>query len=160
MNNIAVVPFNPIDLLGFDVQEEQQELFQECTTDEHIIAYGKVLLEIAAEDISGVPCIWTAITPEDGVIFVGGLLRITSTTEECITLWSKKAFKYSKTIVAGIQQKLEESQAIRHQATVKVGFKRAERFLEGLGFQKEGVMRAFNPDGSDCSLYARINNGE
>jgi RimJ/RimL family protein N-acetyltransferase len=43
----------------------------------------------------------------------------------------------------------------RLQATVRVDQPKAARFIELLGFEKEGVMRKFGVDGSDYFLYAR-----
>ena len=44
----------------------------------------------------------------------------------------------------------------RVQATTHADFDRGERFLEWLGFEREGVLRKFGPDGSDHKIYSRI----
>lgn len=44
----------------------------------------------------------------------------------------------------------------RIQATVKAADDRAVRFIEALGFEREGLMRAFSSDKTDFFLYARI----
>lgn len=44
----------------------------------------------------------------------------------------------------------------RIEATVDVGFKPGHRWMKMLGFEPEGVMRAYRPDGGDQVLYARV----
>ncbi len=44
----------------------------------------------------------------------------------------------------------------RLEATAAVGFPPARRWLEMLGFECEGVARAYAPDRSDCFRYARV----
>ena len=47
----------------------------------------------------------------------------------------------------------------RVQATTHADFERGERFLKWLGFEREGVLRKFGPDGSDHKIYSRVKNG-
>lgn len=50
-----------------------------------------------------------------------------------------------------------EAQDIRRMETwVQVGHRAGERWAEMLGFEREGCMRAFLPDGADAWLYARV----
>jgi len=44
----------------------------------------------------------------------------------------------------------------RFHATVKCDFDIGKKFIEFLGFQCEGKLRKYNPDGSDAYLYSRI----
>jgi RimJ/RimL family protein N-acetyltransferase len=44
----------------------------------------------------------------------------------------------------------------RIEATVDVGFKQGHRWIKMLGFELEGYMRAYRPDGADMLLYARV----
>jgi hypothetical protein len=44
----------------------------------------------------------------------------------------------------------------RVQATTHADFKRGHRWLTWLGFELEGVLRKFGPDGSDHNIYSRI----
>jgi len=39
---------------------------------------------------------------------------------------------------------------------VDVGFKEGHRWIKMLGFELEGYMKAYRPDGADMLLYARI----
>jgi RimJ/RimL family protein N-acetyltransferase len=44
----------------------------------------------------------------------------------------------------------------RLEATVDVGFEQGHRWMEMLGFEIEGYMVAYRPDGKDQILYARV----
>lgn len=44
----------------------------------------------------------------------------------------------------------------RVEAAVDVGFQPGERLLMMLGFEYEGLARAYRPDGADCTIWARI----
>lgn len=45
----------------------------------------------------------------------------------------------------------------RIQWEVRADYEMGQRWAESLGLQREGLMRAWNPDGSDSYLYARMN---
>jgi hypothetical protein len=47
----------------------------------------------------------------------------------------------------------------RIEAYVDTTFGQGHRWIKKLGFEYEGTMRQFNPDGSDACLYARLKNG-
>lgn len=44
----------------------------------------------------------------------------------------------------------------RIEATVDVGFSQGCRWMSMLGFEIEGYMKAYRPDGADMLLYARV----
>lgn len=44
----------------------------------------------------------------------------------------------------------------RIETAVDCNFKQGHRWMELLGFEREGCMRKYTPDGRDCDLYARI----
>lgn len=45
---------------------------------------------------------------------------------------------------------------VRVEATVDVGFNQGCRWLKMLGFELEGYMKAYRPDGADMLLFARV----
>ncbi len=47
----------------------------------------------------------------------------------------------------------------RIEAYVDARFDAGHRWIQMLGFEREGYMRAFSPLGKDCILYARIKHG-
>jgi hypothetical protein len=44
----------------------------------------------------------------------------------------------------------------RVEATVDVGFEQGHRWMRMLGFELEGYMRAYRPDGKDMILYSKV----
>jgi len=44
----------------------------------------------------------------------------------------------------------------RIESAVDVGFMPGERLLELLGFEYEGLARAYRPDGGNCTIWAKI----
>lgn len=44
----------------------------------------------------------------------------------------------------------------RIETAVDCSFEQGHRWMKMLGFEREGRMRAFMPDGRDCDLYARV----
>ncbi len=55
-----------------------------------------------------------------------------------------------------IDQQAEMVGAWRLFALIKCDFEISKRFAEWLGFEYEGRLRKFNPDGSDAFMYAKI----
>jgi len=51
---------------------------------------------------------------------------------------------------------VKTSKVKRIQTNVKADFKLGHRFAEWLGFEKEGLMKYYGPDGSNYIRYARI----
>jgi hypothetical protein len=47
----------------------------------------------------------------------------------------------------------------RVEAAVDAQFGCAKGWIEALGFEEEGVLRAYTPDGRDCIRYARVRHG-
>lgn len=45
----------------------------------------------------------------------------------------------------------------RIQWEVKVDYEMGQRWAESLGLKREGLMKSWMPDGTDCYLYARLN---
>jgi RimJ/RimL family protein N-acetyltransferase len=50
----------------------------------------------------------------------------------------------------------EEHKLYRIQASVSVLDLTANRYAQWLGFQKEGIMKKYGPDGTDYVRYARL----
>lgn len=63
---------------------------------------------------------------------------------------------FHKTVLAKFKELLASSTARRIQGVVDPKFPERTRWIERLGFVKEGTMRAFGPDGQDMDLYAMI----
>ena len=55
-----------------------------------------------------------------------------------------------------VKQFLDETSFKRIEATVDVGFKPGMRWMKMLGFEMEGYLRAYRPDGRDMIMFSRI----
>jgi RimJ/RimL family protein N-acetyltransferase len=96
----------------------------------------------------------------DGSKIVGctGVVRINDNTCEVWIILDHCAKQYIREIYRHAFAFLDRTQQffVRIQAIVRTDWPTAHRFIERLGFQKEGMMRKFGPDGSDYYLYARV----
>jgi hypothetical protein len=87
----------------------------------------------------------------------------------CLELWSDRAYAWMLigedagphffTIVRAVAGFLAAAPWRRIEAAVACDFRNGHRLIRMLGFEFEGRMRAYSPDGADHDLYARIKNG-
>jgi hypothetical protein len=87
----------------------------------------------------------------------------------CLELWRDRAYLWSligedagphmRTLVRAAAGYLEAAPWRRIEAAVVCDFPQGHRLIKMLGFEFEGRMRAYSPDGADHDLYARIKNG-
>jgi hypothetical protein len=61
-----------------------------------------------------------------------------------------------ETIRRKIDEIIEENNIVRAQAVVRLDFPRGIKMLEALGFQAEGYMKKYTPDGCDVYRYAKV----
>lgn len=74
-------------------------------------------------------------------------------------LWSfvgPQARRHPFALHRAVKRFLSTLEYRRVEASCESTFGRGCRWLEALGFVREGTMRAFAPDGSDHELYARV----
>lgn len=80
--------------------------------------------------------------------------------ENCATAWallSSDAGKHMVWLVRAVRGFIWHAAPWRRvEAAVDVGFDAGNRLVQMLGFQQEGVARAYRPDGGDCTIWARI----
>lgn len=55
-----------------------------------------------------------------------------------------------------VDEIIEENKIVRAQATVRLDFPKGIKMLESFGFQREGCLRRYTPDGCSVYRYARI----
>lgn len=55
-----------------------------------------------------------------------------------------------------IDEIIEENKIVRAQATVRLDFPKGIKMLESFGFQREGLLRRYTPDGCSVYRYSRI----
>jgi RimJ/RimL family protein N-acetyltransferase len=51
---------------------------------------------------------------------------------------------------------MKELGLTRVHATIRADFHNAEKWIKIVGFEKEGVMRNYGPDGEDHILFAKV----
>ena len=87
----------------------------------------------------------------------------------CLELWQGRAYLWSlmgedsgphmRTLVRAAAGYLRVAPWHRIEAAVASDFRAGHRLVRLLGFEFEGRMRAYAPDGADHDLYARVKNG-
>lgn len=94
---------------------------------------------------------------DDGlVIGCGGIIPFWQGRGEAWTLLSNAAGPRMLTVTRIVRRVLNGVDFDRVQMTTDVGFPEAERWAQMLGFEYEGTMRSYFPDGRSAKLWARV----
>lgn len=93
---------------------------------------------------------------EGSVIAMGGTIPIWENRAQAWMLLSNASSRHMLAIHKAVRNHLIKSPFTRIEATVDIGFKEGVRWMKMLGFELEGLMRAYRPDGKDMLLFARI----
>lgn len=66
--------------------------------------------------------------------------------------------KYPLAFYRAVRRRLDELMTGLHRVemTVKLDYEQGIRFAEALGFEREGILRKYTADGSDCVMFGRI----
>lgn len=93
-------------------------------------------------------------------IAAGGIYVLWDGVAEGWVMATKDIWQHSIVMAKHFKKKtdvlIETTNIKRLQTTVKADFKLGHRFAQWLGFEKEGLMKYYGPDGSDYVRYARI----
>lgn len=100
------------------------------------------------------PC-FTALDGDE-VLACSGVVRVWPGRDMAWALISAHAGKRFVKIYRAIKRFLELHPTRRVEATVDVDFEEGHRLMKMLGFEYEGLVRAYMPDGRDMCLYARV----
>lgn len=119
--------------------------------------YMHALADMSADfgELSASGNAWTAEVDGE-VIAIAGLLPQWENRALAWALLAQSAGTHFAPIHKSIKRFLQASPFRRIEATVDVGFRPGCRWIEMLGFEIEGYMRAYRPDGGDMLLYARV----
>ena len=94
------------------------------------------------------------------LIVAGGIFPVWDGLGEAWLIPSDRITRYRKSMISHLRRHIDritkEDGLRRVQATVRADFPAAHRFLEFLGFDREGLMVSYGADGADHYLYARI----
>lgn len=97
---------------------------------------------------------------DDTVLATGGVHRMWDGVGEAWLLVGKEGYEKPRTVARYtdliFQHIQEEYDLFRIQASVSALDIVANRYARWLGFEKEGIMRKYGPDGSDYIRYARV----
>jgi len=117
--------------------------------------HGWAMLEADLTDLSEAGLAWTA--EHDGrVLAIAGIAPQWENRALAWALISDEAGSHFKTIHRAVSRFLDVCEYRRVEANVDVGFEAGDRWMKLLGFEYEGRLKAFRPDGADMLMYARI----
>ena len=98
---------------------------------------------------------WTA--ENDGkILAIAGVEPQWENRATAFALLSDDSGPHFPAIHSAVVEFLDNAPYRRIEATVDVGFKQGHRWIKMLGFELEGYMKAYRPDGADMLLYARV----
>lgn len=141
---MIVVQFRPEHLHGLLLQPSQA-IMQQTLADP---AYGQSLAAAGPA--------YSAIH-DDQVLACAGLIPQWPNRALAWALVASEAGRHMISIHKAVLKTLSAYPCRRIETAVSCNFSNGHRWATMLGFQKEGTMRAYTPDGSDCNLYARLN---
>ncbi len=105
---------------------------------------------------------YTAIY-ESAIVGVGGMIILWDGVGEVWLMLTADCKKYGifgivafEALRKKVDELIEEHKMRRVQATIRTDFPKAKKMIKALGFELEGIMRAYAPDGADVELYARL----
>lgn len=140
---MRVIPFEPHHLALLSAQPAQAFLAAEMVKPE----YGAALLSAGPAR--------TAFHGTE-VIACAGLIHQWPNRSIAWAILSRLAGRHMLGLTREIGGFLRHHPIRRVETGVSCDFPAAERWAEMLGFEREGMMRAYTPEGADCYLYARI----
>ena len=106
---------------------------------------------------------YTIYHEEDVVACVGvakivsGVSEIWAITGELVAKYPKDFHKICKEIIANA---IDKGNLHRLQCTAEVDYDRTIKWLERLGFEREGTLRNYTTDGRDMYIYSIIRKGD
>ena len=140
---IRIARMKPEHVVGFRLQPKQAMLAGNLSDASYVAA------------LVGSGNAYTALVDGRAVAFAG-----------CLELWADRAYLWSligedagphmRTLIRAAAGYLKVAPWRRIEAAVASDFRQGHRLIKMLGFEFEGRMRAFSPDGVDHDLYARV----
>jgi len=141
---MKVIQFSAQHLAQINLQPAQQHMLEVLGQD----WYGAMLEGCTA---------FTALDDAGNVLICAGF---DERWQGCATAWallSRDAGRSMVGVVRALRGYIDHVAPWRRiESAVDVGFTPGERLLEMLGFEFEGLARAYRPDGGDCTMWARI----
>ena len=88
-----------------------------------------------------------------GALIMAGNFEVSALVGDNAKKYPLEFFRTVKSRIENYEMKLDLR---RVQCTVRDGFPFLVKFIKMLGFEREGLMRKFGPEGDDYYLYARV----
>jgi len=96
---------------------------------------------------------------DGSIVFCGGVILTGWNRGEAWTLMSDLFYKYPKSCYKicknQLNEVIKEHGLKRVQAVIDVDFEDGVRFAEHLGFEKEGILKSYGPEGEDMLMFGR-----
>lgn len=93
------------------------------------------------------------------IVFCGGIIDIGWKRGEAWSFMGNLFYKYPKSCYKVCRNKLgeiiKEKGYRRIQALVDIDMYGGENFVKHLGFEKEGLLKSYGPDGEDMLMYSK-----
>lgn len=141
-----IIPFQPAHLEHIMLQPAQVGFSQYFDPQ-----YGPALRD-------GGPC-FTGLDDDGNVVGCSGVIKQWDNRAIAWALLSDWSGKHFFKIHKAVKRFLDMTEFPRIEAFVDADFEQGHRWVEMLGFEREGYMRQFTPAGKDAVLYARLKNG-
>lgn len=137
-----IVPFEPSHLGSISLQKAQRWIGPTAHPD-----YGKQLKAAGH-----------CYTMMDGdrVVACAGLVNMWENRAHAWAMISGDAGSRFVRMFRAMRSFLDMQETRRIEASVDVDFEQGHRLMRMLGFNREGLMKAYMPDGRDAVLYGRI----
>jgi len=93
-----------------------------------------------------------------GVTFItSGVAEIWAITGKLVDKYPKDFHKRCQEIIS---EAFEKAELHRLQCTAEVDYDRTIKWLERLGFEREGTLRSYTPDKKDMYIYSIVKEGD
>jgi RimJ/RimL family protein N-acetyltransferase len=138
-------PFHVEHLKALKLQPSQRQL-------------GPSLNEEVYEFLSTLDA-YTAFAPDGEPLACAGLMDIWPGRAMVWSFISENAGRHMVGVTRAVRQFLDLKAPRRIEAYVDADFPAGHRWIEMLGFTREGYLHAFRPDGGDQILYSKVRNG-
>jgi hypothetical protein len=146
MINLQAQNFKAIDFLTMEIGETEKEYRK-----------GQDIAEWAMAHEKAGPAL--TFKAEDNIVFCAGVHDIWPGVGAAWSVISPRSYKYCRMLWAMkwcVRELFDKLSYIRIQVGVDAQNETAIRFIEHLGFVREGYMRKFGPHGEDHYLYAIV----
>jgi hypothetical protein len=100
---------------------------------------------------------WSALADDGRTLACAGFVDLGGGKARAWSLLAGDAGRAMAGVTRAVKDALEQAGFRRVDIEVASGFEPARRWAAMLGFQQEGVMRAWFDDGSDAELWSRLN---